>query len=490
MTELLERKYSGLYVKTSCATSGNLPTTISTSGGETETYNFPQSSWVDLFNTEWECLLNPVSSATAIYNWIHINTLPFRRIQVYYNGKLIEDISDLINIVNLCGVTFTTQKELNSRDNFYFSSTNTATTIPAGNGVFGVNQFLKNAKGLGSRDYPGINSSYTVNVPTVSATTVANYTFPSGVYSGVRNYHFLDRTDNTPCAKDEEVNYLLPCSISGASAPRIRYRFKLGEALKGTIFSSIRQDFKIVGDFTITFTYESPNRFIHLSTSSTSPITADATATSTSVATSCVIGSQRLLVPVQKDELVIQTNEMQPERTYVYDKTMVYPKSPGASGTQNMTIQVPQGSFQTIKMALFAPYHPSQTGENCLNHSNLADAKITSYYTQLGSKRLQNIDLDTSIFDDFSLHVDKLKGSCIMISSDTYQYNWVHVDNFGKPNAIDSINSNEIQGFDNTSENFNYSIYATTVSTAWVWYIVVIGQRIMKVSTKSGLIST
>lgn len=78
-------------------------------------------------------------------------------------------------------------------------------------------------------------------------------------------------------------------------------------------------------------------------------------------------------------------------------------------------------------------YHSAFNNAEALNtiydQSNVAAAKITSFYTQLDSMRRQQFDLNCANLDDYFINQDKIKGS-IILSSNSYYYNWCWLEDF------------------------------------------------------------
>lgn len=94
-------------------------------------------------------------------------------------------------------------------------------------------------------------------------------------------------------------------------------------------------------------------------------------------------------------------------------------------------------------------FNSDETMNTCFDHSNINGLKFTDYYTRLDGNRVQdfNISTATADLDDWKLHQDKLKKSVIM-TSNIYQYNWFHCDDFTGCQPLCESNDNDEQGLD------------------------------------------
>jgi len=500
-----QRRYSGRYDYVPATATNALPTSISTSGGETEIWSFPVSSWADLYNIVHSFTLTAASGNS--YKFLWANQLPFRQIIFTYNGRRLCDVSNAILYTNLAGMTFNSKEQLKTWDRVYGS---------AGTSV-GINEFSR----VGS-DIIDISPSFTLAIAGYAATATASFSvssfsitfndatatsanatiaFParaSASYSidpdqflrANLSTDFMYRPSNVvaltnttsvstpelPRDSGSEAPVYLFNGNATTAVPSIRYRWRLGEVLKGCIFSSIKQDFPLNGVVTMQFIYEATTRWMFHSTSS-SAFTGVSTAQD-----SVTIGNQSLLIPIQRDEVILDSlNQILQTKgmPFIYDEPYLQLTNMSASTNQQVNFNISPMFFDTIKMVFFAPYNSVNTGILCLDH-RLDDvstiAKIQSFYTILNGKRQQSTTVDLTLYDDWVLQKRILKSSMLSLSSALYKYFWVFVEPFGSEDALESIESQDLEGKDGT-EGLNYSIVATTTNRSLNWLIGAIGQH-------------
>ena len=95
--------------------------------------------------------------------------------------------------------------------------------------------------------------------------------------------------------------------------------------------------------------------------------------------------------------------------------------------------------------------------------------------------------VDTRGEDYIIANKQYLEGSVIQNVFD-YQYNWVHVDNFAKCRICDLDPSN-VDGLDVMSQQANYSLQATVSSAQYNWYLAIVGQKTMSISSQGVMVN-
>jgi len=87
---------------------------------------------------------------------------------------------------------------------------------------------------------------------------------------------------------------------------------------------------------------------------------------------------------------------------------------------------------------IHAPYNIQEQFDTAYDHNNAivepatsdASRKVFRYYTQLNSKRIQDLTLDCdTTFTDYLSNRRMLLGS-VLANINTFQYNWHHCDDF------------------------------------------------------------
>lgn len=100
---------------------------------------------------------------------------------------------------------------------------------------------------------------------------------------------------------------------------------------------------------------------------------------------------------------------------------------------QNVNIPLDSGAGMTLMKVLHAVYNNIEDVDLAYDHANTsANEKILDYYTQLSSKRIQEINLDCTSagpYFDYMQHKSQLKKS-VLSNMDVYKYNWYHCDDF------------------------------------------------------------
>ena len=163
------------------------------------------------------------------------------------------------------------------------------------------------------------------------------------------------------------------------------------------------------------------------------------------------------------------------------------------NGSSQIPLQtVAAGVFNKIKMQVWAVYHTVQSGTTSFNHrmdeSYTVSRKVKSFYTQVNDRRVQSTLVDTATYDDWSIMAPLLKNSVIALTSATYRKYWIWAELYGIHDFVTSINSDELQGFDNKKSDYQYTVQATTNDRPNLWVMCIIGQRIISYDANGRLV--
>lgn len=442
---------NGYYEIVESSTQATLPgaNTLTLGGGAREIWSISPGA-INLENIEHEYTFTAVSQAVATaahgYLFVLLNVIPLRQIIFSYNNQQLLNLSNAYIYNNMTGNAFMTKDEFLAED--------------IGSGFTGA--------AVGTVEFSRKSNS-ALGASGVLSTSGLNYqTRPGGVANNVAYNEFM---------------YTAP-GARNAAKPVLAYRWKLSKVFRGTIFSSVKEDFVVNGNCTIELVYEGLDKWTYTANSNQTAVSRAATTVA------CTVGSQKLKVPYQRDPEIL--DELQKQFNdkglkYVFDDVLL--SSFSLQGTaQNWSFVVPQGVGQSIKMLGFSAYNNSTTSSTALEHSEVdTTAKITSFYTTSNGKRNEAILINLGNHDDFRIMKNRIPDSPIMMSSNIYHYNWVWLMPLGYENCRESIDSDEIQGYDLSQGPYTYSFFSTTANATHMYWVFAIVQKI--VLLKPGLVS-
>ena len=172
---------------------------------------------------------------------------------------------------------------------------------------------------------------------------------------------------------------------------------------------------------------------------------------------SAQIENLQLMLNVEVDQYISQDimNSFSAGVSMIIPYPISY-KNSNAGTTQTINIQFDAGNGRSLSKLIHSIWSSTEQNDtmydcsnNPLNDGSVQPQKCVQYYTQLNSRRLQNINLDCSLagpFTDYMSHRDQFRGSVIQ-NRNIYQWNWHHCDDFSQfgPNYNqDSIAGNEL----------------------------------------------
>jgi len=180
---------------------------------------------------------------------------------------------------------------------------------------------------------------------------------------------------------------------------------------------------------------------------------------------------------------------------YIYTTKLGLP----ASSSQSLTIRYNRGHGLRLKKLFYAPYNTTEQLNTSFDHSNINGSKISSFYTQIDSTRLQQYNVDCTNAGGQSQDYLEMKKyllhSCLP-TDNLYQYNWFWLDSFEEQNPLsDDIEENTICGLDLSTER-QYEVIATTQASgvppaypALNHYVFAITQKMMTINSNGIIVS-
>lgn len=231
--------------------------------------------------------------------------------------------------------------------------------------------------------------------------------------------------------------------------------------------------------------FEASSRIYWASASATDPTSSAAAYTG-----SVTISSATLYLAVESDNEIAEDlkNKVKSDSGLIVLTDFMRTDTQNIAGTsKSLESIVNRNDGMFLKRVYTGVLHNTTTSYTMYDTTNISGAKVTSFYTTLNSKRLQDYNITCANDDDYMLLKDRLKGSCIL-SANVYDYNWFWVDCWDEPTpfwARDGLNQNKIQGIDlSTSQSTN--IQLTTPSANHNIYRFIVTGRAIKIS-KNGI---
>ena len=358
--------------------------TITTSGGQeslieipSNTFNFAKSKL--RFTTQPEA-----KSAEALnVHWQYLQTLPIRQLQIYRRtGTYLCDINNLENYVNMVVPCNTDLQDFLSND------------VMKDNDGMG-NSFRRSNGALSDNAFGTMAIRYDADASNASV----SYTEPSYCQVG--------------------------SAVNTADTPILNYEIS-GDMLKDTLCSLDKSIY--FGEVLVMRIVWAPStKMLWESKSVTNP------------ASTPVIESKGISLSNLAFYLAVEQNKevAQSLRAKVMSgegMSMVIPyvhafKQNLTSTSQNVSLRFNRGHGERLVRVYHSLYHNTESANTAFNNSNVADAKITEFYTVLDNERLQNFNIDTSAHDDWMIARPLVEGS-VLQSNNQYKYKFVWIDDF------------------------------------------------------------
>jgi len=87
--------------------------------------------------------------------------------------------------------------------------------------------------------------------------------------------------------------------------------------------------------------------------------------------------------------------------------------------TQNLSVKYSRAHGSRLLKIYWAPYSATESSNTAYNHNNLANAKVTQFYTTVNNTRTSQFNYNCD-GDDYRMQKKKLQGSCILSSNEYY----------------------------------------------------------------------
>lgn len=255
-------------------------------------------------------------------------------------------------------------------------------------------------------------------------------------------------------------NYVEPAYWNvGALSTAVSYQVLLPlKNISETIFS-LDKNLYFGGQLTYLKLFFGPlSKICYQSSSNANPSAGAPIGYSTSDTTGPAITNLQLMLNVEVDPDI--SNEIM-GRVNSSGISMIIPypisyKNSNNGNTQNINIQFDVGNGRMLNKIIHSVFNVNESLDTMYDNANnpqglgsLQLQKTLQYYTQLNSKRLQNITLDcqtAGLYTDYMFHRNQLRGS-VLLDRNVYQWNWHHADvfdNYGPAYQQDNLTNNEL----------------------------------------------
>ena len=279
--------------------------------------------------------------------------------------------------------------------------------------------------------YRGLSRSW--NVPLDKFMTSSESRFRPSRGAGAATTA-TSRPDGTANDVPYTESLYLEGGTANAATPTPRFTIPLGD-LNDTIFA-LRKALLLPEILVLRVIWGPLNRFSWFSTSAadctagvTVPVTTGNGWQVQNLVLNLAIETDPVIVK-ELMELQMRPGGYQMAFPHVYCNTQ---NPTGASTTFSITAKATPDMGFLLKRIVYGIFNNTDSLNTCQDHSNVAGAKISSYNTQLDSVPMQQYLVQcgsgTTTFDDWKLNERLCKGTAIQ-STNVYQYNWFHCDDF------------------------------------------------------------
>eukprot|EP00732_Lithocolla_globosa_P004070 Lithocolla_globosa_v1_NODE_3535_length_1644_cov_125.396476.p1 type:complete len:451 gc:universal NODE_3535_length_1644_cov_125.396476:1375-23(-) len=390
--------------------TGSTTVTITTSGGQESIFEISPKV-MNLSKSILSFTSTPVASGANKRNFVHIDGVSLiRTIQLYTRtGVYLCDINDLNKYMKM--------------------------TMRQSHAIDDVMTFDKNLNGNGY--FEGLRTN---NSPTA---TSADATRP---------------TANECNTLITEPSYLTVGTANDAS-PVVNYQLPLGRIVNSIL--SIDKDQYFGEIMYLRIVWAPSTQAVFTAESDTNPTT-----TTGAYGGNLTVSNLTLYTALEQNQVI--NNELMTKYnngSLSYLVPYIYQNKQLLSNTQqNLSVKYNIAHGRKLKKLLISPFHTADSGQNCYNNDNLADAKVLDYYTMINNVRTSQFNYDTSAGDDWLAKKHLFKGSCIQ-SSNEYYYNFVIVEDFTALTKPGMNTDNLDDGLD-LSQEIKFDLVMVTSPTA------------------------
>lgn len=365
--------------------SGGQTVTITTSGGQESIFEIPIKA-INLSKSHIYFVITP--TAGAQFSWAFTDCFtPFRQLQLYTRSGIY--LCDLNEISNYTKIVWKPETKLQEFLDYDYQGNNTVYTESVG-------RFL-------CRN----NTLQNVNSKTLIA--------PFGL-----------RYDNTNSnIAYTEPKYLEPGTTATAD-PILTVSIPLS-AFYNSIFA-LDKDLYMNEILILRIVWQQTTKMMYNGTSTTNPTTGAG-----AFAGNIGISGLALYLAVDKNPEIVnslQSRIASPTGLQVLIPYVYTYKFTSGNGTSHSTsYRFNRGHGMKLMKIYTSAFNNTESSNTAYDCDNKGTTKVNSFYTMLDNDRLQEFNLQTATFDDYSLLRPKLKGSVIQ-SADMFYYNWFWCDDW------------------------------------------------------------
>jgi hypothetical protein len=224
----------------------------------------------------------------------------------------------------------------------------------------------------------------------------------------------------------------------------------------------------------------------------------DTSSTATALVSCTLTGSQMLLQLCTEGNVQLASQVIQKTMSSGVSLPIGYVSSSkfviSASTSHSWTLPLTAAYGRRILLTGFAPFHNTEILNTSNNHSRngvtAGTSIISQYNTFINSVPiLAPGGFDVALRGDDYMVANKqyLDGSVIQNVND-FTYNWAHFDNYARCRICD-LDVTQADGLDVVSQQANYQIQATTTNTALSWYLAIVGQKMLSISSQGVMVN-
>lgn len=461
-----EKAKSGYnYSKIVQQTGGTGNISISAGGGDESVFEIP----IKCFNPGESWLrFDPTITAQGSGNvaWLPVNGVPFfRTIQAYTrNGVYLCDINNFEHYVKPAWMS---QENSSYMDN-----------VPVS-----VNRFA-GLNSLPTEFFPSSKTDlfayYTAIVDTTTSSTNEPVQFTE------IDYEIIKTWDNTYVMEKPgaEPVYCMRSDANTALTPKIRMPL----SLIYNSFLSMKKDFYLNEVLILRFVWAGTG-LLWYSTS-----TSDRTASAAALANGgLTVNNLYLYLARQTNQDIVESIKSQVMTSGInilipYVTSQKFTGSSTASALDVQTLRLNRAHGRKCRRILTTFVDKNTANEGYMNR-NTAGARIANFYSNLQNNRIQEFDIDCTVYDDYVLLKNQLKDKCT-VGYSQYSYNWFWIDDFSD-HSEEVLDDGNISCGISLDEEQRYDLNVTkaAVARSYVYYSYAICEKILSVGPSGVMVS-
>lgn len=459
--------------------SGSQSVTVTSAGGQECVFEIPPNA-VNLSKSFLQFSFTPAAAGADYFTWIYKNCLSLiRQVQLYTrSGLFLCDLNEVGNYTNMVWPAEINIEEFKQYDTFSAGS------------------------GYGCMIRP--NNCLTFNVLTSTSITAkgANTATVTTALEGVPSLVAFDDTNAAVNGKISRPNDSVRPNNTASSVsftepqyievnPTVNdggltwnVNFPLG-LLFNTIFS-VNKDILFNEVMMMKVVFNSTSKIAFKSKVVASATAAGPTDPTQNVAAytgNVAVTNLGLYVAMERNQEIVNTIR---EKILTGGFSLMYPaiwcnKASLTGTSQNVTLRFGRSHGLRLIKNYHSVYDSTESSNTAYNHSNLAAAKVTSFYTMLNNNRLQDQNIACANGDDYLMLSDKLRGSLIQ-NSNIYNFNHLWIDDFSnEPSPSEKIDESNIAKGIPLDIEVKYDYLATVVNGTYIHYDYSVTQRMLNI---------